>query len=88
MGNYPIFTVILVIYHYSERIWIFIVTPNFLYNIYDHEKYYPGEPVNIHIRLRMNVVLVEYGTLAQMSHLIICFFQSITDVYFSCNGVQ
>ena len=88
MGNYPIFTVILAIYHYAERIWRFIVTPNFLYNIYDHEKYYPGEPVNIHIRLRMNVVLVEYGTLAQMFHLKICLFQSITDIFFGWNGVK
>ena len=24
--------------------------PGFLYNIYDNEKYYPGEPVNIHIQ--------------------------------------
>ena len=26
------------IYHYVERTWRIIVTPNFLYNIYDHEK--------------------------------------------------
>ena len=36
-GNYPIFTVVMVIYHYVERIWIILVTPNFLYNIYNHE---------------------------------------------------
>ena len=48
--NYPVFTVVVVIYHYVERIWIILVNPNFLYNIYDHEKYYPGGPVNIHIK--------------------------------------
>ena len=36
-GNYPIFTVVMISYHYVERIWRIIVTPNFLYNIYDHE---------------------------------------------------
>ena len=34
--NYPVFTVVMVIYHYVERIWKIIVTPDFLYNIYDH----------------------------------------------------
>ena len=29
-GNYPVFTVVMVIYHYVERIWRIIVTPNFL----------------------------------------------------------
>ena len=48
-GNYPVFTVVMVIYHYAEIIWRILVTPNFLYNIYDHEKYYPGELVNIQI---------------------------------------
>ena len=35
-GNYPVFTVVMGIYHYVERIWIILVTPIFLYNIYDH----------------------------------------------------
>ena len=35
-GNYPIFTVVKVIYHYVDRIWRILVTPIFLYNIYDH----------------------------------------------------
>ena len=26
-GNYPVFTVVMVIYHYVERIWIILVTP-------------------------------------------------------------
>ena len=39
--NYPIFTVGMVTYHYVERIWRILVTPNVLYNIYDHEKILP-----------------------------------------------
>ena len=33
-GNYPVFIVVMAIYHYVERIWRIIVTPNLLYNIY------------------------------------------------------
>ena len=55
-GNYPVFTVVMVIYHYVERIWRILVTPNFPYNINDHEKYYPGEPVNIPIQLLINII--------------------------------
>ena len=36
-GNYPVFAVVVVIYHYVERIWRILLTPNFLYNIRDHE---------------------------------------------------
>ena len=57
-GNYPVSTVVMVIYHYVERIWKILVTPNFSYNIYNQEslssrtseytdkiinKYYPRE---------------------------------------------
>ena len=35
-GNYPVFTAVMVIYHYVERIWRILVTPVFLYKIYDH----------------------------------------------------
>ena len=35
-GNYPVFTVVMVIYHYVERFWRILVTPVFKYNIYDH----------------------------------------------------
>ena len=28
-GNYPVLTVVMVIYHYVERIWGIIVTPDF-----------------------------------------------------------
>ena len=37
-GNYPVFTVVMVIYHYVEITWRILVTPDFLYNTYDHEK--------------------------------------------------
>ena len=35
-GSYPVFTVVMVIYHYVERIWRILVTPILIYNIYDH----------------------------------------------------
>ena len=36
-GNYPVFSVVMVIYHYVERIWRILVTPILIYNIYDHQ---------------------------------------------------
>ena len=47
---------VMLIYYFVERIWGIIVTPDFLYNIYDHEKYYPDEPVNIHIQSLINII--------------------------------
>ena len=44
-GNYPVFTVVMVVYHYVERTGIILVTTNFLINIYDHEKHYPVDQV-------------------------------------------
>ena len=35
-GDYPVFTVVMVIYHYVERIWRVLITPNLLYNICDN----------------------------------------------------
>ena len=32
-GNSPVFTMLMVIYHYVERIWRILVTPDFSYNI-------------------------------------------------------
>ena len=32
------------------------LSPLFLYNIYDNEKYYTGEPVNIHIKYLINII--------------------------------
>ena len=55
-GDCLVFSVVMVIYHYVGRIWRVLVTPNFLYNIYDDEKYYPGEPVNIHIQSLINII--------------------------------
>ena len=31
-------------------------TPDILYNIYDPEKCYPGEPVNINIQSLINII--------------------------------
>ena len=56
LGNYPVFTTVMVIYHYVERIWIIVVTPNISYNIYDHDKYYPVKLVNIHIQSLINMI--------------------------------
>ena len=47
---------VMVIYYYVEIIWIILITHNFLYNIYDHGKNYPGEPVNIHIQSLINII--------------------------------
>ena len=55
-GTYPIFTVVMVICHYVERIWRVLVTPAFLYNIYNHETYYSDEPVNTHIQSLINII--------------------------------
>ena len=49
-GNCPIFTVVMVIYHYVERIWRILVTPVFCITYMTINRYYPGEPVNIHIQ--------------------------------------
>ena len=35
-GNYPVFYVVMEIYHYVEITWRILVTPVCLYNIYDH----------------------------------------------------
>ena len=55
-GNYPVFTVAMIIYHYVEIIWRILVTPDFLYNIYDNEKYYTVEPVNIRMQSLINII--------------------------------
>ena len=36
-GSYPVFTMLMVIYHYVDIIWRILVTPNFVYNINKHE---------------------------------------------------
>ena len=45
----------MVIYHYVERIWRILIAPNFLYNIYDHEKK-SGEPVNTYKQSLINMI--------------------------------
>ena len=54
--NYPVSAMVMVIYYYVERIWRVLVTPAFLYNIYNHETYYSGEPVNTHIQSLINII--------------------------------
>ena len=57
MGNYPVFAVAMLIYDYVDIILRTLVNPNSLYNIYDNEKCYTGEPVNIHIQSLINMIL-------------------------------
>ena len=40
---------VMLIYHYDDIIEELLITPIISYNIYDHQKHYLGEPVNIHI---------------------------------------
>ena len=56
-GNYPVLTMVMVIYHYVERIWRILVTPIFCITYTTMNKYYPGEPVNIHIQSLINIIL-------------------------------
>ena len=35
--SHPVFNVVMVIYHYVERIWRILITPNYLYKIYEFE---------------------------------------------------
>ena len=55
-GQSPFFTVVMVIYHYIERTWRIIVTPDFCITYTIMRKYYPGEPVNIHIQLLLSII--------------------------------
>ena len=47
---------VILIYHYIERIGELLLPPISLYIIYDHQKYYPGKPVNIYIGLLIKIV--------------------------------
>ena len=55
-GNYPVFTLVMVIYHYVERIRRILVTPflNIIYMIINI--YYLGEPFNIYIQSLINII--------------------------------
>ena len=55
-GNYPVFIMVMIIYHYVEKIWRIIVTPNFCITYIIKKKYYPNEPVNIRIQLLINII--------------------------------
>ena len=55
-GNYPVFTVVMVIYHYIERIWRILVTPIFNITYMIINIYYLDEPVNIHIQSLINII--------------------------------
>ena len=54
--NCSVFTVVMVIYYYIDIIGEFLLPPFFSYNIYDHQKYYSGEPVSIHIQSLINII--------------------------------
>ena len=55
-SNNPVFTVIMVIYHYVERIRRILVTPIFNITYMIINIYYPGEPVNIHIQPLISII--------------------------------
>ena len=55
-GYYPVFTVVMAIYHYVEIIWRILVNPNFCTTFIIMNKYYPDEPVNIHIQSLLNII--------------------------------
>ena len=55
-GNCPVLIVVMLIYHCVERIWRFLVTPNFWITYIIMNKYYPGESVNIHIQSLINII--------------------------------
>ena len=56
MDNYPVFTVVILIYHYDERIWRILVTPNFCITYKITKIYYPVKPVNIRIQSLINII--------------------------------
>ena len=47
---------LMVIYGYVESIGELLSPPIFPYKICDNEKYYPGEPVNIHIKSLIDMI--------------------------------
>ena len=56
-GNYPISDVVMLIYHHVEIIGEFSLPPIFRITYTIIENYYPGEPINIHIRSLINIIL-------------------------------
>ena len=55
-GNYLVFTVVMVIYHYIERIQIILVTQIVCITYRITNKHDPGEPVNIHIQSLISTI--------------------------------
>ena len=53
-GNYPVFSMVMVIYQYVDRIWRILVTPKNIITYRIVNKYYPGETVNINIQSLLN----------------------------------
>ena len=54
-GNYPVFTVVMVIYHYVERIWRILVTPVFCITYMIINIYYTGEQLGNYHQKRVRV---------------------------------
>ena len=55
-GNYLVFTVVMVIYHYVERIWRILVTTIFYTTYMIINISNPGEPGNLHIQSLINII--------------------------------
>ena len=55
-GNYPVFTVMMVIYRYIDIIAEFLLLLIFWLTYMIMNKYYPGEPVKIHIQSLINMI--------------------------------
>ena len=47
---------VMVINHYVERIWKILFIPDYPITYTIMEIYYPGEPVNIHIKSLINII--------------------------------
>ena len=55
-GNYPIFDVLMLIYHYIDTIGEILLRLIFCITYVIIKKYYPGEPVHIHIQPLINII--------------------------------
>ena len=51
----------MVIYHYVERNLRILDTPNFCIRYTIMKKYYPGEPINIHVQSLINIIQEKIG---------------------------
>ena len=80
-GNYPVFFVLMLIYHYVERVGEFFLLLIFLYNIYDNEIYYPGETVNIHVERVITIYLVHCRILGTIILCPLCWGHLVFQLY-------